>query len=158
MGIWDRLGDVIKSYLHDEDAKIFNEYSRTPRSDPDLDAAFDELDDYLNGGKAQANSQNRQSYSADSAATDGANARNQAQSGNERAQPKPPPPELQPFFAELGLPLGASPEECKETYKKLLKIHHPDRHATHAGNFQKATEKTARLTVAYERINQWYKG
>jgi DnaJ-domain-containing protein 1 len=153
MGIWDRLGDVIKSYLHDEDAKIFKEYKRPPHSDPDLDAAFEELNDYLN--RDRADSRNGQS-SADSRAS--ANA--QAQSGNERGWPQPRavPPELQACFAELGVPIGASQEECKEAYKKLLKIHHPDRHATHDGNFKKATEKTARLTVAYDRISQWHKG
>jgi DnaJ-domain-containing protein 1 len=155
MGIWDRLGDVINSYLHDEDTKIFKEYKRPPHSDPDLDAAFEELDDYLNRDRARVDPRSGQS-STDSRAS----ASDQTQSGNKRggAQPRAVPPELQACFAELGLPLGASQEECKEAYKKLLKIHHPDRHATHDGNFKKATEKTARLTVAYDRISQWRKG
>jgi curved DNA-binding protein CbpA len=40
-------------------------------------------------------------------------------------------------------------------YKKLLKIHHPDRHAGHPGNMKKATEKSARINAAYQKIEHW---
>ncbi|MDR0568327.1 MAG: J domain-containing protein [Spirochaetaceae bacterium] len=58
-------------------------------------------------------------------------------------------------FAELGLSPGASQEECKAAYKKLLKIHHPDRHAGHSENMRKATEKSARINTAFDRIEHW---
>jgi curved DNA-binding protein CbpA len=61
-------------------------------------------------------------------------------------------------FAELGLPFDASEEDCKQAYKKLLKIHHPDRHAGHEGNMKKATEKSARINAAYDRIQRWREG
>ncbi|MDR2094638.1 MAG: J domain-containing protein, partial [Treponema sp.] len=69
-----------------------------------------------------------------------------------------PPEELRPDFAELGLPFGASAGECKAAYKKLLNTHHPDRHAGHAGNMKKATEKSARINAAYDRIEKWRAG
>jgi curved DNA-binding protein CbpA len=65
------------------------------------------------------------------------------------------PESLRPDFAELGVPFGASAEDCKAVYKNLLKIHHPDRHAGHAENMRKATEKSARINAAYDRINKW---
>jgi hypothetical protein len=134
VGIWDRLETVVKSYLND-DTVFKSRGSRTgTHGDPDLNAAYDELNDFLNKDKAEP-------------ASDRGGADGQA-----------PPEALRADFAELGLPFGASAEECKESYKKLLKIHHPDRHANHQGNFTKATEKSARLNAAYDRICQWRAG
>jgi DnaJ-class molecular chaperone len=106
-----------------------------------LDAAYDELNEYLNTGKA-ANEQVKTDYSE----------------APGRTRNTVVPEALRPDFTELGVSFGASAEECKEAYKKLLKIHHPDRHANHEGNFQKATAKSARLNAAYERITQWRAG
>jgi DnaJ-class molecular chaperone len=141
MGIWDRLGNLIKSYLNDEDARLFG--GRSASGDPDLDAAFEELNDYLDGRAA--------GRAGDAPAEDSAPAGGPA--GGRYA--KPVPEALRPDFAELGVPFGASAEECKAAYKKLLKIHHPDRHAGHEGNFKKATARTARINAAYDRIERW---
>ena len=134
MGIWGRLGSVIKSYLNDNDTEIPSGGQRrgSASGDPDLDAAFDELNDYLNGKE-----RNKRPAASDSV--------------------KPPPEELRADFSELGVPFGAGAEECKAAYKKLLKIHHPDRHAGHEGNFKKATERTARINAAWDRIEKWRK-
>ena len=140
MGIWDRLGTVIKSYLHDfeEDTeKVFKKDSQrnfhrgNRGGDPDLDAAYEELNDFLNGKAAQPEQTEKKK--------------------------RPIPREVQQDFAELGLTPEASVEECKEAYKKLLKVHHPDRHTKHEGNLKKATEKTARVNAAYERLMKWLK-
>jgi DnaJ-domain-containing protein 1 len=134
MGIWNRLGNVIKSYLNDDESAFLGRGADHYASgDPDLDAAFEELNDYLKGKTANS----------------GRN-RNQAV--------KLPPDSLRPDFAELEVAFGASSEECKAAYKRLLKICHPDRHATHADNFKKATERTARLNAAYDRIEKWRTG
>jgi hypothetical protein len=136
MGIWDRLGNVVKSYLSDEDVRLFGRGGgHSPGGDPDLDAAFDELNDYLNRK------------------TEGRGAEHRAASGGRSGTSVPE--ELRPDFAELGLAFGAPADECKAAYKRLLKVHHPDRHAGHAGNFKKATENSARINAAYDRIEQW---
>ncbi|GHV87639.1 hypothetical protein AGMMS50255_9350 [Spirochaetia bacterium] len=147
MGIFDRLGDVIKSYLNDEDEKIFGRTGREPRrgGDPDLDAAFDELNDFLKGDSRRGDRRGI----VDEEPGGGAG-RSAGKTGNRAA-----PAALRQDFAELGLDLGASAEECKAAYKKLLKIHHPDRHAGHPGNMKKATEKSARINAAYDRIEKW---
>jgi DnaJ-domain-containing protein 1 len=134
MGIFDRLGDVLKSYLNDEETPVFR---KERRGDPDLEAAFEELDEFLNGGKSFREGR-------------GPGGPYRGNAGGMRV-----PETLKQDFAELGLLPGASEEECKAAYKKLLKLHHPDRHAGHDGNMKKATEKSARINAAFDRIEKW---
>jgi len=138
MGFWDRLESVINSYFSDADG----ETSRLFRSrDPDLDAAYEELDDYLNqkdSGKKYTDNSWKETSGADAS-----------------SKVKLPPQELRADFECLGVPFGADVETCKATYKKLLKIHHPDKHAGHEGNFKKATERTAKINAAWDRIEKW---
>ncbi|MDR3341509.1 MAG: J domain-containing protein [Treponema sp.] len=157
MSILDRLGDVIRSYLNDDDEDILGRTSRTRPydNDPDVKAAFQELNDYLGREEHHRASQDdftgytRQKYSR-TAYTRTNNSREDSHGFQDRV-----PESIGNDFAELGLPLGASAEECKAAYKKLLKIHHPDRHAGHPGDLKKATEKTARINAAYDRIEKW---
>ncbi|MDR0629871.1 MAG: J domain-containing protein [Treponema sp.] len=159
MGIIDRLGDVIRSYLTDEAEESLEgsfqrqwQSRRQPWEDPDMNAAFEELDEYLQRkpGKKERSSFGTGNFRAhDSAGAFRA-------SEFKRHEPAAAVPEsLRQDFAELGVPMGASSEACKAAYKKLLKIHHPDRHAGHPGNMKKATEKSARLNTAFDRIDQW---
>ena len=139
MGILDRLGQVLKSYLNNDDS-TYTSRERSSYNDPDVNAAYDELNEFLNKDKAAESKY-------DFAAKTGG------------AKPKTPvPEELRPDFAELEVVFGASAEECKESYKKLLKIHHPDKHTKHEGNFKKATAKTAKINAAYDRIEKWRTG
>jgi DnaJ-domain-containing protein 1 len=139
MGIFDRLGDVIRSYLNDAGP------SRRPfpggRSvDPDLEAAYEELDDFLGSEKAGSDRER-------SSAGKGGRGENTGWGT--------PPESLRRDFEELGLAFGASADACKAAYKKLLKLHHPDRHAGHEGNMRKATAKSARINAAFDRIARW---
>jgi hypothetical protein len=188
VGIFDRLGDVIKSYLNDEDGRIFGNVhpqGDRPRGDPDLEAAWDELNGFLNGeDNPKKHDSNAEGRSGDgwgarpgdrntggwsgggntggawsgSRNTGGnfAGSRENSTGGQSSARTAARiPEELRPDFAELGLPFGASADECKTAYKRLLKLHHPDRHAGHEGNMRKATEKSARINAAYDRIEKW---
>jgi len=137
MGIWERLGNVIKSYFTDESDKLFGNHSKW-RSDPDLDTAYEELDDYLKGKDSRERASSREET-------------------EKQKKTRPVPEEIRQDFAELGLTPDATAEECKEAYKKLLKIHHPDRHANHEGNMNKATAKSARVNAAYDRIIVWFR-
>jgi hypothetical protein len=154
MGIFDRLGEVLKSYLNGEDERIFGS-SRdfdAPFSDPDLKTAYEELNEFLGHGGRSGSARN---------GTAGGRAWESPDDTENRAGRRAaagPPEELRPDFAELGLPFGASAGECKAAYKKLLNIHHPDRHAGHSGNMKKATEKSARINAAYDRIEKWRSG
>jgi DnaJ-domain-containing protein 1 len=150
MGIFDRLEEVIKSYLNDDDGRSFDRSSPNQRqayTDPDLEAAYKELNDYLKGGSAKKKSA---SFDTGNFYTQ----KGQTQGSFDRREPLVPE-SIRQDFAELGLSPGASPEECKAAYKKLLKIHHPDRHAGHPGNMKKATEKSARINAAFDHIERW---
>jgi DnaJ-domain-containing protein 1 len=154
MGIFARLGDVLRSYLIDGNSGEYKNarFEEMRYNDPDLEAAFDELNEFLGvgrqGGTSRRDEQGRAGPYRDSAFA----------KGSAGKAGEPPPETLRPDFAELGLQLGASEEDCKQAYKKLLKIHHPDRHAGHEGNMKKATEKSARINAAYDRIQRWREG
>jgi DnaJ-domain-containing protein 1 len=148
MGIWERLGSVINSYINDTGGEKpqWRQTRQSPSGDPDLNEAYEELDDYLNGKETRSGgNKERQEAPRRSGAT-----------RSERAGL--PPEELRPDFECLGVPFGASAEECKAAYKRLLKIHHPDRHAGHEGDFKKATEKSAKINAAWDRIEKWREG
>ena len=139
MGIWDRLGFVLKSYISPDDERVFRKSNSRPGRDPDLNEAYEELEGFLkgNGGKQDS----------------------RFASGEKEAVPKRPvTEEIRKAFEELGLTPEAAAEECKDAYKKLLKIHHPDHHTNHQENMRKATEKTSRVNAAYDRIEIWFKG
>jgi DnaJ-domain-containing protein 1 len=176
MGILDRLGNVIKSYLLDDEEKVFGKTSVKSRGsgDPDLDAAMDELNDFLGKGPKAGYTRTEYSYTEYRNTREGAQYSRTEYSrteysgkgagktgkagGNGGNSASATGEELKADFAELGLSPDASAEECKTAYKKLLKIHHPDRHAGHAANMKKATEKTTRINAAYDRIEKWRTG
>ena len=144
MGIWERLGNVVKSYINDEDERVFHGSASKRHADPDLNAAYEELDDFLRGGN-DAGEKPKDGRSERGASGETAGKRE-----------RPVPSELRQDFAELGLSPDASAGECKAAYKKLLKVHHPDRHAGNPENMKKATEKTARINEAYKRLERWF--
>ena len=128
------------------------EHKRTKQhfSDPDVEAAYEELNDYLKGNSEKKRfddeiNSGKRNFTG-----------NPNTQKNQRPNPTSQIPEtIKQAFAELGLSPEATPDECKATYKKLLKIHHPDRHAGHEGNMKKATEKSARINSAFDRIEKW---
>jgi DnaJ-class molecular chaperone len=144
MSIWDRLGNVLKSYINDSAEWILGEDRPRRRHgdrNDDYDTAYEELEQFLKGDKAEGNA-----WTGESGKT---------QSGFNNARPIPP--ELRHAFEELGLSPGANEEECKEAYKKLLKIHHPDRHGRDPEAMKKATEKTSRINTAYDSLEKWFR-
>jgi DnaJ-domain-containing protein 1 len=155
MGFFDRIEDIIKSYLNDEDNRIFGHSTRnrwsSPR-DPDLEDAFEELNDFLSGGSKEK----KTGFGTDENTWHDRAAQGEYTYTRTGDAHTPRIPEaLRRDFEELGLSPGASAAECKAAYKQLLKKHHPDRHAGHPGNMKKATEKSARLNAAYDRIERW---
>jgi len=144
MGVWSRLGSVISSYLNDFEEQTSSRLKTS--GDPDLDAAYEELNDFLN--RKEPRTGGKTGYSQHDAKYD---SRKNTGSGGAKL----PPEELRADFECLGVPFGADDSACKAAYKKLLKIHHPDRHAGHEGNFKKATERSAKINAAWDRIEKW---
>lgn len=155
---FDRLGEVIKGFLDEEDERIFPRSGRSsPIRDPDLDAAYDELDEFLKTGKSSGGGRAwaDPSETGYGRSTAGGAAGAGAADGRRRPAASTVPEGLRADFQELGVPFGADAAACKAAYKRLLKIHHPDRHAGHPGNMKKATEKSARINASFRRIEEW---
>jgi DnaJ-domain-containing protein 1 len=64
----------------------------------------------------------------------------------------PIPPEIARYYANLELPVGASADEVRAAYKRLMRRYHPDHHHTDSGRNQAATELARELRVAYESV------
>jgi len=149
MGIFDRLGTVINSYFNDfsdQTNRRFNSSQSRKSGDPDLDAAFDELNDFLNGKERSSEKKQSENYER--------NYYWQSSSAGSK-QADNPPDEILADYKFLGLPPDADDDTCKAQYKKLLKIHHPDRHAGHEANYKKATEMSAKINAAWDRIEKF---
>ena len=51
---FDRLGEVLKNFLDEDSEHLFGRpQGRRPFGDPDLDEAYDELEEFLNSGKGE---------------------------------------------------------------------------------------------------------
>jgi DnaJ-domain-containing protein 1 len=147
MSIMNRLGNLLRSYLFDDN--FDDETSGIHvRGDPDLDEAWAELNEFMGGASSARTSKTRDWEDP-----------HQSKAGENRnpgAETRKWPPEhLRADFAELGVTFGADEETCKAAYKKLLKTHHPDRHAGHEANLKKATAKSSRINAAYQNIRRW---
>ncbi|MDR2793385.1 MAG: J domain-containing protein [Treponema sp.] len=149
MGIIDRLNDVIRSYFS-EDSSNYEKRGRTYGADPDLKAAYEELNEFL-GQDAPKDFSGKSAAGSRNSGGNGSGFEDQFHNSHAAAVPEA----LRTDFMELGVPFGADAATCKTAYKKLLKIHHPDRHAGHTENMRKATEKSSRINAAYERIERW---
>ena len=147
MGIMDRLEDLLKSYLNFDDAARAGVHVS---GDSDLDDAWAELNEFL-GRDSSAWTGKTQDWEDPYRSKAGERRNFRSETGNRGG----PPESLRADFAELGVAFGADEETCKAAYKKLLKIHHPDRHAGHEGNMKKATAKSAKINAAYENICRW---
>ncbi|MCX7030121.1 MAG: J domain-containing protein [Spirochaetes bacterium] len=112
-------------------------------ADPDLAAAWDELNDYLG---------------ADRGETGQGGPRGGAQNGGRGPQSSPSPLEsLRPDYANLEVPFGADIETVRRSYKRLVLRYHPDRHAGDPEKVRVATEITKKVNESFERIRSFLK-
>lgn len=59
-------------------------------------------------------------------------------------------------YRALELPFGAGLKEINERWRKLSRIHHPDRHARNPKNYQIALEKQKQLNNARDILKKWF--
>lgn len=136
--IFDRLGNLIRSAFS-ADPDDFD-FSRTNSSmDPDMQAAWDELNDFLNEDDFD-----------DSAST----ASGTSGSGANRSSI---PADIAEAFKILEVPAGSNMEQVKHGYKKMAIKYHPDRFANNPEKMKNATEMMKRLNVAYQKIKKYNK-
>lgn len=131
MDIFDRLGNLIRTIIDDEDGP-------EPRGgrfdDPDETAAWDELEAYMRGGESGA------PPSFDAPDRDGM------------------PESLRRDFRNLEVPVGAPLADVRRGYKRLMAAYHPDRHSSDPEKLRTATEITKKLNQSFQRIRTYYEG
>ena len=110
--------------------------------DPDLAAAWDELESFLDSDQDQEPARGGTSSSSSSSSTSGA-------SGG--AHPREP---LRADYATLGVAFDAPMSEVKRAYKRLMRAHHPDRFTHDPARQAAATRKAARINSAFARIER----
>lgn len=74
-----------------------------------------------------------------------------------RAATQPPPEaalpaEVRAWYGNLELPIGASADEVKAAYRRLMRRYHPDKHALDPAQAKVATEVAQRLRTAYDGL------
>ena len=129
--IFDRFGNLLRSFLDNDST------DDTSFSDPDLQDAWDELEDFLS---SDGTGSSRSSTAS-------------AESGSTPRPESPGIPEaLKKDYTLLNAKPGTPLPEVAKSYRQLLRIHHPDRHAADPAAYANATEKTKQLTTAFRRI------
>jgi hypothetical protein len=156
---FDRLGTLLRSFVSGDDdgekpfsgEKPFGDAGRRPSADPFLDDAMEELEAFL-GDDREKTERLRAEREARARAEEEARARRGYGSSSGSSGP---PAKLSQAYAALGLSYGSSFEAVRSAYKKLLKLHHPDRHGADPASQKKATETCARINNAYRIIETW---
>jgi hypothetical protein len=61
------------------------------------------------------------------------------------------------YYANLELPFGASLEDVKTSYRRLMRQYHPDKHQLDPARRELATQLSQKLTVAYSELRKLLK-
>ncbi len=80
-----------------------------------------------------------------------------SQSVSSSAEPAILPREIRQAYFDLELPAGASVAEAREAYRRLLRMYHPDRFHNDPKRSHTASEVTQRVSLAYKRLNDYYR-
>lgn len=155
---FDRFERLFKSWVAPGDEPPSARPARRS-GDPDIDAAMDELDDFLSAARGDSEAAEREkarkvAEEARRRAEEAARARKSTASSSKQGGDGRDP-RLAAAYEYLGLPYGTPIEQAKAKYKKLLLKHHPDRHAGNPENIKKATETSARINEAWRIIEVW---
>jgi DnaJ-domain-containing protein 1 len=140
-GFIDRLAEFLRS-LFSDDGRTAGGRSRggdeTRFRDPDMQSAWEELDDYMRDGTHEAGRGSR-----------------------ERESTRPPRPvdeSLRADYANLEVPFGADMATVVKSYKSLMLKYHPDKHSGDPEKQKIALDITKRINQSYERIRSRQEG
>ena len=134
-GFIDRFAGFLRS-LFSEDSRSAGGQARraeeTRFRDPDVQNAWEELDDYMRGTTRETG--------------DGRGERESA------GQQRPVEESLRIDYANLEVPFGADMAKVMKSYKSLILKYHPDKHAGDQEKQKIALDITKRINQSYERI------
>ena len=134
---FNRLEDLIQTLLGE------NRSSRrsSPRfDDPDMAAAWDELDEFLGGASTEPRE-----------GTGGT----RGPGGGTRAARPDPRESLRDDYRNLEVSFGAPLAEVRAAYRRLIMTYHPDKYADDPGKAKVATEIASRLNDSFNRIKAY---
>ena len=103
--------------------------------DKDYAEAWDELNDFLSSPGS-------------------VNRKNTGSTGKSASKPKTPEM-LRPDYLNMGVPFGSNFTTTKSAYKKLIIQYHPDKNNLNSKSMNKATEKTKKLNISFQKIKAW---
>lgn len=77
--------------------------------------------------------------------------------GIETPEPRPPGNEktIREYYANLEVPYGSDLETVKDSYRRLMRKYHPDRHSADPEMEELATELTQEITRAYQAVKSY---
>jgi DnaJ-domain-containing protein 1 len=134
--LFDRLGSLIRSLVQDESTPA----ARRP-ADPDLAAAMDELDEFLSGGQSTQRAERPQPGRP-------------GQRAGAAARPEVPE-DIVKAYRSFELAPDAPMEKVRASYRRLMRLYHPDKHTGDAEKQRIATEITQRLTESFVKIREY---
>jgi hypothetical protein len=132
--IFDSIESFFRSLFHEEDNYSTDSSGNRQYYDPDMQDAWDELEEYLKEGKNKPKPQKAHHDSA----------REQKLKLLKEA--------LRNDYAILKVPFDAPFELIKKSYKTLLRQYHPDRFARDPQRFKTATEITQKINQSFQKI------
>jgi len=139
--LFDRIGNLFKSLFQDEQE---HHYRSGASSDPDMQDAWEELDEFLTSGKNEGSK------------VGSARAGQRARSQYSRPSTRPAvPEELRADFGNLEVSPEASMDEVRKAYKRIIRQYHPDRFANDPKKLAYATEIAQKINQSYQRIKKW---
>jgi hypothetical protein len=143
-GFIDRLADILRAAMGSaEDAPRGTSAGTGPRAgtgadssrfhDPDVQAAWEELDSFMNEGRGDAGDRRRGSA---------------RDAGTRRG----PDETLRQDYANLEVPFGADMDTVRRSYKRLILRYHPDKHSASPEAQRVALEISKKINASFERI------
>ncbi len=135
-GFIDRLAEFLRDILGSDGSTSEGRDTRANQRyvDPDLQEAWDELDDYMKGGSEADTARERA-----------------GRSGGQRPR-HAPDDSLRQDYANLEVPFGADMETVRRSYKALMLRYHPDRNSGNPEKQRVALEITKKINESFERI------
>ncbi|MFW5712913.1 MAG: J domain-containing protein [bacterium] len=143
--LFERFQRLLRSYLQfgAPSDKWFEEHDE----EADFREAWEELDEFLRSGTSSGHSRR--------GAGNGSGTRGGARFGFASREQRLPPEELRKDYELFGVAFGASFQEVRSAYRRLMRTHHPDLHAGDNIKQREATHKSQQLNTAYQRIKAW---
>jgi hypothetical protein len=141
-GFIDRLAELLKTLFgSDTENPVDAQGTGTQRSgpqrfvDPDVQAAWEELDEYIRTGTNTSSGRSSRS-----------------QGGERERRPRAPDESLRQDYANLEVSFGADIDVVRESYKRLMLKYHPDKFPGNAEKQRLALEIAKKINQSFERI------